>query len=272
MIVELDMVSIGLAIFFLPSCVSIAVMQYRGTFCRSPFAATATSVLLYIVGGLVAFGFVMSTGEAIVGGFPLRSLRLMTPILVPVFLVAACALTFGRMNALWSRKLRSAIASNPTSKIKRGVSFREIFLGVGALAAMTGIACQFTQPSAPSFAEHVDASAAPFGLPANATDVSYGKRYRGTIAFEFTTDEAAFREWVGAGIGSIESQSANIRLLEITSPQTIARYNLYAVEPNGPNRISVDNGLFYSWSKKDRAVYTLFDRDSNRAYYQAHFH
>lgn len=256
-------------LFILPLCVLMAAQQYRGTFRRVPSAAKTTSVLLYIFGGFLLLGVVTSTGEAVLEGV---SLRLMTSILIPMLIVASASIAIGRMNALWAQRVRAVVATGAEAAVRRGFSVRELLLAVGVVAAMTGITLQFIRSAPPWYAENVDASAAPFGLPVGARNVSYCKGYRGTITYEFTIDESAFRKWVDSGIGSIESESAGIPLREITSPFVITRYYAYSSELNGPNDITVKTGLYYSWSKEDRGVYAAFDRTNSRAYYHAHFH
>jgi len=257
------------SLFVLPLCGLMAAQQYRGTFRRVPSAAKTTSVLLYIFGGFLLFALITSTGEAVLEGV---SLGFMASILIPMLVAASFSIAIGRMNALWSQRMRAALASGAVAPAQRGFSFRELLLAVGIIAALTGVASQFIRSSPPWYAENVDASAAPFGLPVGATEVSYCKGYRGTIAFEFTIDESAFREWVNSGIGSIESESAGIPLREITSPYVITRYHAYAPKLDGPNDITVNTGLYYSWSKEDRGVYAVFDRATSRAYYHAHCH
>lgn len=40
----------------------------------------------------------------------------------------------------------------------------------------------------------------------------------------------------------------------------------------GPDEITINDGLIYTWSNEDRGVQAAFDRTTNRAYYFAHFH
>lgn len=268
-IVEPNPFAVIAGIFFCPLCLFMAAEQYRGTFRRIPASAAATSLLLYICGGFLIFGLVTSTGEAIVEG---TSLRLMAPFLITTLVAAVVCVAFGRMNALWSFKLRAAIDAGVPVPRLRGFTLRELLLATAIIATMTGITSQFIRSSAPRYAEKIDASAAPFELPAGATDVSYARGFRGTIAFEFSIDESGFREWVDSGIGSIESQSAAIPLREIDSPFAIRRFYAHSPERNGPDRITINSGLSYSWWKEDRGVYAAYDRTTGRAYYHAHFH
>jgi len=150
-------------------------------------------------------------------------LRLMAPILIPILVAASFSIAFGRMNALWSRKLRATMDSGAVASLHRGFSLRELLLAIGIIAALTGIYSQFIRSTSPRCAENITPSMAPIGLPSGATDVSYCKGSRGTIAYEFNIDELSFRKWANSGIGSIESESANISLREITSPRILVR-------------------------------------------------
>jgi hypothetical protein len=248
-------------LFIIPLCVLLAAQQYRGAFRRNPSAAKATSILFYIIAGFLLFAIASTVSEAV---YEQTSLRLMTWFLVPILGSALISIVFGKMNAVWSSKLREAIASGAVPPVQRGFSLRELLLGVGVIAAMTGITLHFVRSTPPSYAEGVDASAAPCHLPIGATDVSYRKGGRGTITYEFTIDESAFRQWVNSGIGSIEAQSAGIPLREITTPIAIPRYS--------GGDITINAGLYYSWWKEDRGVHAAFDRTSGRAYFDAHYH
>lgn len=269
-IVEPNMFTIIGGLFVLPLNVLMAIQQYRGTFRSVPSAAKMMSVLCYFLAGFLFFAVVTTIGEAVSDA---TSLRLMASLLIPLLVASALIFAIGRTNATWSNKLRAAIIAMPSPHTRRSFfSLRELLLAVGVIGAMTGIISQFVRSTPPQYAENVDASSAPYRLPDGATNVSYCKGYRGTIAIEFSIDEQGFRDWVASGIGSIESQSDNIPLREITTPFTIIRCYFYSSELNGPDDITVSHGIYYSWSKEDRGVHAVYDRMTNRAYYHAHYH
>ena len=141
-------------------------------------------------------------------------------------------------------------------------SLRELLLVVTVVAVICGLTSYIARGTLPRCAENVDRSKAPFDLPLEATDISYARGYRGTIIYEFTIDEDGFRKWVNSGIGSLESQSADVPLRPISSPVRIYRYN--------GQFATIKQGLYYSWSKEDRGVDAVFDSTANRAYYCAH--
>ena len=151
-------------------------------------------------------------------------------------------------------------------------STRELLGTMTIIAAVFALSSWLHNSAPPKYAEHVEFAEAPFGLPSEATDISFCRGFRGTIAFEFSIDEIGFREWVKSGIGSIESQSAGIALLPITTSVSIWRYSFLASELPGSDITTVSAGFHYSWSHEDRGVYAVFNSTTNRAYYYAHYH
>ena len=247
----------------LPLPVALAIQQYRATFRGVGPAALTAAILLFIVGGFAAFAFATTFGEIAMGGGELPWLSLLLPMLA----VAIVGLFGGWLNLRWRRNL-------PLSATDSGwrFSLREILAAVAAISLLTGLTASFIRSTPPRYAENVSVADAPFGLPASAADVSFCQGFRGTIAYEFTVDEISFREWVADGIGSIESNASNTELEPITTPVSITRYNAYSSDLNGPDSVTVNKGLHYSWSFEDRGVYAVFDSTTNRAYYFAHFH
>lgn len=147
-----------------------------------------------------------------------------------------------------------------------------MLLGIAAIAFVVCLVSGFVRSTPPRYAEHVTRDKAPFGLPANATDISFCQGVRGTIAYEFTIDEDDFKAWVASGIGSFESNAASVPVAPITTPYTIRRYNALTRDLTGPEEITITQGLYYDWSKEDRGVHAAYDRTTGRAYYFAHFH
>jgi hypothetical protein len=119
---------------------------------------------------------------------------------------------------------------------------------------------------------HLTPDQAGLDLPVDATDVAVLRYGRGTIAFEFTIDEAGFRTWVDCGIGSLESQAAAILIEPITSPTRVRRVLPPDAGISQENWEMVHRGLQYHWRKEDRAVIATYDSDEQRAFYDAHYH
>ena len=149
---------------------------------------------------------------------------------------------------------------------------RRLAIPAATFGGAAALASYFIYTEPPQFAEHVTRDAAPVNLPPGATDVSYCLGVRGTVAYEFTITEPEFRAWVEGGIGSIESEAANVPLKEIGESYAIPSF-LYLVDgASGMEEAVITDGLFYEWMNEDRGAYAAFDRQTNRAYYHAHFH
>ena len=107
-------------------------------------------------------------------------------------LAAAVVGLFGGLHNLrWRRNLLLA-----ATDADGDVSLREILAAIAAISLLTGLTASFIRSTPPRYAENVSVADAPFGLPADATDVSFCQGFRGTIPYEFTIDEMSFREWV----------------------------------------------------------------------------
>jgi hypothetical protein len=255
----------------LPLPLAVAICQYLGVFRRHAKSAGTAAILLFIVGGFAWFGFFTTMGEAIADGMELPWVAL----LLPMAATGTVCIFVGWMNLRWRRKIRSSVSAvrgENRSKPLLQFSMRELLASVAMLAAVVGLTTYFVRSTPPRYAEHVDRSEAPFGLPDGATDVCYCQGFRGTIAYEFTIDEQGFRDWVESGIGSLESQAAKVQIQPIQGGHVIYRYYHFAPDLQGPDQATVTQGLYYSWAKEDRGVHAVFDRSSNRAYYFAHSH
>jgi hypothetical protein len=169
------------------------------------------------------------------------------------------------------RLKRAATTPGDAAPIAR-FSRRDVLAGLSVLAFVAALVFCVVKSTPPMYAEHVSRDEAPVKLPPGARDVSYCQGFRGTIAFEFTIDEDQFVEWVQSGIGSLESNAADVPLKPIAEPFTITRYYALTKELEGPDFATIKDGLSYRWTKEDRGVSAAFDRGAGRAYYFAHFH
>lgn len=251
--------------FFLPLSAALGLQQYRGTFWRNRKAALFAAICLFIVGGLLWLMFITNLGETLLSG---ERVGLLLDMFWPMLIVGTFAGIAGWANLKWSRRLK--VEGVPTPVRRWQFTLRDLLVGVAVIAELTASVTILVGQISPQYAEHVAPEEVPFELPANARDVSYCRGVRGSIAYEFTIDEEGFKDWINSGVGSIESISANVTLNSITSPVTIARFNSLSSGLNGPQSITITNGLFYSWSKEDRGVHAAFDRNKSRAYFEAH--
>lgn len=259
-----DLCSLMGGAIILPLPAALAVQQYRGTFRRVGSAASASATLLFVIGGIAAFTFAVPIAESAADGRELPWFGFMLPTLA----TSMIAVFAGVLNWRWYLTLPDTAAIDSRWRF----SIRETMAAVAAVCFSTALTSSFIRSTPPRYAENVPVSEAPLGLPPNATDVSFCQGFRGTIAFEFSIDEASFREWVADGIGSMESRASNTKLEPITTPESITRYSWLSPELHGPDSVAVTSGLHYSWSFEDRGVYAMFDSDTRRAYYYAHFY
>jgi len=260
--------SFWLGLFTGPFWITTAIQQYRGTFRCVPSAAKMCSVLLRIAGYLISpsFGVIYVASEAFSGllaGWKLFGVMCLA-IASPLLLLAAA-----RLNAKWGRVVSGTLSSLATSANQRGYSLRELFLAMGIFAAMSAVVAHRIRPSLPEYAnipwqaEHVDISAAPFGLPPNATDISYRQGFRGELIYEFTIDESSFRNWVNTQVMPNPNERFELPLSEITSLGTFEtrRYNGSRVVA-----ITVTDGLAFQYWEYNH-IEGAYDRTTGRAYY-----
>ncbi len=264
-IVEPNPFAILGGVFVVPFWVGLAVQEYRAIFRQTTSAAEWAAMLLYGAGGFLVFGIATSFVEVAAAKGSLRS---MAGWAATVFAVALACFGAGILNSLWLRVLKAGVVESPDAV--RGLSRTEkrVIAGIVVVWILTVVVLVVTSP--PRQAEHVAAKATPFALPADAGDVCYRLWARGTVAYEFATNEESFRRWVEEGIGSQESMSANVPVKEIVEPFTIRRYG--TGQDDSRDSITIEEGLYYRWTKEDRGVYAAYDRRSGRAYYHSHFH
>ena len=263
-----DPIAILGGLIIIPLAVLLAQRQYRGTFRNTANAARSSALLLLFASGFIFFLLISLLIESLYGLQPVPLLSLVAPM----FVIGLAGFYSGWLNLCWSRRLKSLAATTEWIVTPTGFSLRELFLGVSVIAILTGMTTYFLKTIPPQYAEHVSREKAPGNLPPGASDISFSQGGRGTIAYEFTIDEAGFIEWVNSGTGSFESEAANVSLKPITTPYEITRYGAFIANTNAPDSILVSDGLYYDWSKEDRGVHAAFDRKTNRAYYSAHFH
>lgn len=252
-------------IVFAPLPAALGIQQYRGTFWRNRKAAYFAAIGFFIVGGLLWLMFVTTIAETLLSDE--GQMWLMLDFLWPLLVIGTLAGVVGWANLRWSRRLTVAGASH----LQRRGQFTlwDLLAGVTILAVMTASVTFLVGQTNSQYAENVSREEAPIGLPRNARDVSFCQGMRGTIAYEFTIDEAGFKDWINT---EIAPRNPKVTLNSITNTFRITRYNSLSSELNGPDSITITNGLSFQWTEGDRGIHAAFDRTTNRAYYFAHFH
>jgi hypothetical protein len=253
------------AFFYMPFSAVTGIQQYRGTFWRNPKAAFFAAICLFFLGGLLLLIVFTTIVETLLGDE--LHISLMLDFLWPLLAIGALSGVVGWANLRWSRRLTVAGASNFQ---RRGqFTLWDLLAGVTIIAVMTASVTFLVGQTKSQYAENVPREEAPIGLPMNTRDVSFCQGMRGTIAYEFTIDEAGFKDWINT---EIAPRNPKATLNSITNTFRITRYNSLSSELNGPDSITITNGLSFQWTEGDRGIHAAFDRTTNRAYYFAHFH
>ena len=156
LIVASDPFSVVAAAVTLPVTSVMAVQQYRGTFRRVRSAASASSLLLFVVGAFAIFAFVTTVGEIAVAGANLPWLSLLLPMLV----IAVVTLCGGWLNWDWQRKLPEFLADEGWR-----FTLRDAIAATTAICFLTAVSSSLVRSIPPRHAENAKVTEAPFGLP-----------------------------------------------------------------------------------------------------------
>jgi hypothetical protein len=155
-----------------PMGLLMALQQYRGTFRRVSSAAALVGNLLFGLAAFTAFGLVANLGEAVAGGGSLEAMFVIGGIMLLVILVAG---GIGALNAAWARQITRDSWAEADAGGRRGVSLRELLLGVAIFAVMIGLTAHAIRTAAPVAGEHFDVASVPVNVPSEATDVSFAR-------------------------------------------------------------------------------------------------
>ncbi|MDB2685730.1 hypothetical protein N9Y42_00780 [Mariniblastus sp.] len=92
-----DLCSLISGAIILPFPTTLAIQQYRGTFCGVRSAAAASSVILFLFGGFATLAFGITFITVVVDGWEIKWLGL----LMPMFVIATVGLFGGLVNWRW---------------------------------------------------------------------------------------------------------------------------------------------------------------------------
>jgi hypothetical protein len=246
-----------------------AYVQYVATFRRREAAAFGAAAVCMSLGGLMVMAILVNNAEFVLNyGLDFQ----LFPFGLDMFGLGAACLGSGIANARWGwrlKRLRTSpnVPEEVSANSPAAISARPQFTLCVVIASTTA----FVRSSHPQSDEHVDADRVPHSLPRGASDVNYWDGSRGTFFCDFACSEATFREWINAGVGSIESRAARVQIEPIVGPVSI-----YCCQPPGSTpsiaEITVTDGLVYEWHKEDRGVHAVYDRSAGRGYFHVHSH
>lgn len=255
-------IHVAVAAVAAPLSLLVALQQYRGTFRRVSSAAMLVGNLLFGLAAFTAFGLVANLGESVVAGDSLDTMLSLGTIMLLVILVSG---GIGALNTAWARKLTRDSWSDAEGGERRGVSLRELLLGMGTAAVMVGMTAHAVRTAPPVAGEHFAAADAPVNVPADATDVCFARGMQGNAAFEFAIDEEGFRRWAA----SIAQQGEAAPLERLAISVAVDRYVSYAPQFSGTPNVTVNDGLYFDVTMRGRGGYVVYDRATQRAYYES---
>lgn len=246
----------------------LAYRQYRAMAWSDSRAGQESAILLFLIGGFAIAMFAVNLSEMTAAKARIPRLSMLLPILG----VGVYAILAAWVDLRWSRRLKRAASTSVATAPVAHFTRRDALAGLSAVVSVSVSVFYIVKSTPPQYAEHGSRDDAPLGLPAGARDVSYCQGPRLAIAAEFTVEENQFTEWIDSGIGSEEANAAAVSPKPISEAFTITRFYALTKNLEGPDSITIRNGLFYDWRREDRGVCAAFDRSTGRAYYYTHFH
>lgn len=249
---------------------TVGAAQFAATFRgRTNFAYLVAVLLLGLGLSLIAAIAVGNAELVLKHGLDFRFFPFGMEIFVAGVLLTLLAIADGYC-AWQTDRSGSKGQKSQCAVLNRQFTLSELLILVTVLATIVAITTAFVRSAHPEYAEHVRGDQVPARLPADASEVNYWDGSRGTFDCEFSCSEQAFRDWIASRVGSIESEAAMPKLVEITAPFSVPDSG----RPGGPTigNVTVVNGLIYKWNKEDRGVLAVFDRSTGRAYYSFHSH
>jgi hypothetical protein len=250
----------------------MAYLQYAAAFRGN---ATSADILRFLL-PLLGLGAILLGGAVLLEPMArgMVSANHVIRFTLPALMFGTWLSWVGFLNFRWHRQLAAApvLATAVQNQLVEPEHRRHAHFSITqSLALVAALSAVFAGVSfgyrdiPPQVMTHVSPQEARLDLPVGATDVCIRRGSRGTISYNFATDEAGFWEWAkrSAG-GSLESEASGVRVLPITGSFTI--YDTFA--PNGEHTIT--RGWFYDFHVEDRGHQYAFDADEGRVYFSFH--
>jgi hypothetical protein len=90
---------------------------------------------------------------------------------------------------------------------------------------------------------------------------------RGTVAYEFTIDEAGFLEWAESIKWPEDAKAEEMSIRRIGEPHRVLRYWGFPTTEGEDRFAMISRGYYVDWSKKNYRLTIAYDLDAQRAYF-----
>ena len=260
----------------LPFPLAVGGLQYAAGFRQNARAAKVVGIIHLVACAVFGFGWIANTSECI---FEKGSLTWdqCSPLLILLCIATYCGIC-AWINLRVGKYLRAATAEGglPVATGAMGryqFTLRELLGGIVIVSIMASVASYTIRLEGKQYAEHVTREEAPvnvFQLPEDVTDVCYCRRCRGSLAYEFTIDEAGFHNWAKNRLEYSPSNSAaSIDKIQKGNPFTIERYTSLMPEPSSIENetATITQGYFYELWWQDEGLKLAYDSVNQRAYF-----
>jgi hypothetical protein len=185
--------------------------------------------------------------------------------------IAAVLALGGRSNQLWSRRLQTAYGPDELRRPHHPVTMQQLLGGLGFASLVLSVVAYHTYERGPLFGEHLSPAAVPFLVPAAATDVCYARLAPYSLKYEFTIDEARFRDFANHHFEPATSDERRLAEIKDVLPGgecQIDRYvSLMGAEGVGEHRVDVHDGLCFESHRSNSRRQAVYDRKHGRAYF-----
>jgi hypothetical protein len=252
-------------LILLPFSLAVGSLQYRATFRRSANAASWLGIVLIPTHGLLLLGTLMGVYDAL--AHSKAEIGKLFVVALLFNLLGAFGIFCGIMNVRWSRFLQDCRSHGIIVPRRPRFSLREVLVWAASLAATASLTVWLVRQVPPQSGEHATAADAWLELPDAATAVCFSRGMRGTIAYEFTIDEAGFREWAESLERSLYSRNGAMSLERIDEPYRIPRYWGFSATEGEERLATISRGYYVRWSDEVWRPKVAYDLDSQRAYY-----
>lgn len=240
----------------IPVFVIFVFLQFHALFCRKPGTDYAYSGCLLTIGGLALYVAMASFTDIVVNSHEYW-------LWGTISVVGVLFTTLGICCVFDWNKRRSA-AKEITPLPGQVIGWRYCLGMICMAGIVVALSAYYVSTLPPILVEHVSYDELPYLkpiLPKEGSDFSYRRRARGSLYYDFAISEDGFRRWA-------ESRDHG-PIREIEAEKSIPRYT--RTQDGSTGDIIVTDGLIIHRGSDSIGAYTVFDRETDRAYYWSYY-